>query len=90
MDRKLWFACLVSVTSSIALALDVTVQLFKESPGLFYDHVGETRLYSTEWKVVTYINLEIFDDNFESVKNYAQMSAEFCRRHKNQFWGNYI
>jgi hypothetical protein len=77
------------VTCSIALALDVTVQQFKESPGLYYDHVGEARLYSTEWKVVTYINLEVVDDNFETVKNYAQMSAEFCRRHEHKFWANY-
>ena len=53
MDRKLWFACLVSVTCSIALALDVTVQQFKKSLGLYYGHVGETSFYSTEWKVVT-------------------------------------
>ena len=36
-----------------------------------------------------YINLKIVDDNFELVKNYAQMSAEFCKRHEHQFWANY-
>ena len=46
-------------------------------------------MYSTEWKVVTYINLEIVDDNFELVKNYAQISAEFCKRHEHKFWANY-
>ena len=34
-------------------SLDVTVQIFKESPGMYYDHVVETGLYSTKWKVVT-------------------------------------
>ena len=57
IERKLWFACVVVVTCSIALVSDVTVIQFKESPGLYYDHVGEARLYSTEWKVATYINL---------------------------------
>jgi len=85
----MWFACLVSVTCPTALALDVTVQKFKESPGLYYDHVGEARLYSMEWKIVTYINLEVVDDNFETVKNYAQMSAEFCKKHEHKFWANY-
>ena len=33
--------------------------------------------------------MEIADDNFETVKNYAQMSAEFCKRHEHQFWANY-
>ena len=79
----------MNVTCSIALALDVTVQQFKESQGLFYDHVVETRLYSTEWNVVTYINLQVVDDNFETVKNSAQMSAEFCKRHEHKFGANY-
>ena len=36
-----------------------------------------------------YINLEIVDENFELVKNYAQMSAEFGKRCEHQFWANY-
>jgi len=85
----LWFASLMLVNCPIILTWDVTVQQFKESPGLYYDHVGEARLYNTEWKVITYINLETVDENFELVKNYAQMSAEFCKRHEHQFWANY-
>jgi hypothetical protein len=64
------------VTCSIAVALDVTVQQFKESPALYYDHMGEARSYSTEWKVVTYINLETADENFRTVRNYAHTSAD--------------
>jgi hypothetical protein len=55
------------VTCPIAIALDVTVQQFKESPGLYYECIGQARLYSTEWKVVTYINLETVDENFRTV-----------------------
>jgi len=89
MVRKLWFAELMSVIYSIAVALDVTVQQFKESPGLYYDHVGEAKLYNTEWKFVTYIDLEIADGNFETVRTYAQLSAAFCKRHEHLFWTNY-
>jgi hypothetical protein len=74
MDSKLWFDCVVDVICSIALVVDVTEQQFKESPGLYYDHVGEARLYSSEWNVVTYINLEVVDDNFETEK----LSADVC------------
>ena len=89
MDRKLWFACVFFVVCSTAIALDVTVQQFKESPGLYYDHTGEAQLYNTEWKVVTYINLETVDNNFRTVKNYAQMSIDFCKKHEHKFWINY-
>jgi len=49
----------------------------------------DARLYNTEWKVVTYINLETVDDNFRTVRNYAQMSADFCKKHEHKFWVNY-
>jgi hypothetical protein len=58
MDFKLWFACTILVACSEVLALDVTVQQFKESPGLYYDFIGEVQLYNTERKIVTYVNLE--------------------------------
>ena len=65
------------------------MQQFKESPGLYCEHFGEASLYSAECNVVTYINLEVVDDNFETVKNHAQISAEFCRRYEYKFWGDY-
>jgi hypothetical protein len=67
----------------------MSLQQFKESPGLYYDYIVEARLYSTEWKVVTYINLGTVHNNFRTVRNYAQMSANFCKRHEHKFWVNY-
>jgi len=77
----------ILVTCSEVIALDVTVQ-YKKSPGLYYDFIGEVQLYNTEWKIVTYINLEAVDDNFKTVKNYAQMSADFCKRYEHKVWVN--
>jgi hypothetical protein len=68
MDCKPWFSCVFFVTYPIAIALDVTVQQFKESPGLYYNCVGEARLYSTEGKVVTYVILETVNENLRSEK----------------------
>jgi hypothetical protein len=89
MELKLWFACVVLVTCSEVIALEVTVQHFKESPGLYYNFIGEVHLYNTEWRIVTCINLETVDDNFKTVKNYAQMSADFCKKYEHKLWVNY-
>ena len=86
MGFKPWVAALVSSIYSLTLALDVTFQQFKESSGLYYDHTGHVKLYSTDWKLITYIDVEIADINFETVKNYVQMCAEFCKRHEHLFW----
>ena len=77
------------VTCLIAIALDVTVQQFKESPGLYFDNIGQAHLYNIEWKVVTYTNLETVDYSFRIVRNYAQMSTDICNRHEHKFWVNF-
>ena len=86
MAHKLWIAALVSVIHSTILTLDATVQQFTESPGLYYDHIGDVKLYNADL-LPTY--LQIADGNFEIVRNYAQLSAEFCKRLEHLFWTNY-
>jgi hypothetical protein len=46
-------------------ALDVTLQKYETSPGLYYDHVGEAQLYNTEWKLLTYLDLQEADRNLD-------------------------
>ena len=41
------------VTCSIAIALDVIVQQIKETPGLYYDYIGEAHLYNTELMTIS-------------------------------------
>ena len=71
------------------VALDVTIQTFKESPGLYYDHLGEAQLNNTEWKIITYINLSDAEEIFRVVKDFAQMSINLRKKYINAFWVNY-
>ena len=66
------------------------MQHFKdlESPGLYYDHIGEAQLYNTEWRILTYINLQEADQNLETIKKYAQLSMDFCNNHQHTYWIN--
>jgi len=67
---------LLALLTSTA-ALDATLQNFKESPGLYYDHIGQAQLYNTEWRLLTYIDLQEADQNIESTKKYAKLSIDF-------------
>jgi hypothetical protein len=89
MVRTLWFACLLLVACPIATVLDVNVQQINESPGLYYDYNGEAHSYSTECKVVAYVNLDTVEGNFRTARNYVKMSADFCKKHERTFWFNY-
>jgi len=89
MENKYLFLHTFLLACAGTVALDVTVQTFKESPGLYYDHVGEAQLCNTEWKVITYINLGDAEENFRVVKGNAQMSINFCKKYMNTFWVNH-
>ena len=78
---------LLALLTSTA-ALDATLQKFKELPGLYYDYIGEAQLYNTEWRLLTNIDLQEADQNLEFTKKCAQLSIEFCRKHKHTYWIN--
>lgn len=86
---RLWTVFALVALLTLTTALDVTIQRFKESPGLYYDHVGEAQLYSSEWKLLTYIDLQEADRNLETVVKYAQLSQDFCKHHEHSFWINF-
>jgi len=65
--------------------LDATLQKFEKSPGLYYDHVGETELYKTEWKLLTYVDLQEADRHLETAVRYAQLSKDFYKKHEHFF-----
>ena len=79
MERKYRFFYAFLLVCVGTVALDVTIQTFKESPGLYYDHLGEAQLYNTEWRIVTYINLRDAEKNLRVLKDYAQMSINFAK-----------
>jgi hypothetical protein len=45
---RLWAVFTLLTLLTLTSALDATLQRFKESPGLYYDHIGEAQLCNTE------------------------------------------
>jgi hypothetical protein len=81
------FALIFLLTATAAL--DATLQKFEKSPGLYYDCVGEAQLYNTEWKLLTYVDLQEAHRNLETAVKYAQLSKDFCKKHEHSFWINF-
>lgn len=52
-----------------ASALDATLQIFKESPAFYYDHIREAHLYNTEWRMLDYMSLQEADQDLETVRS---------------------
>jgi hypothetical protein len=38
--------------------LGYSIEKYDESPGLYYELLGEANLYNTEWKTVVYVHLK--------------------------------
>jgi len=83
-----WTVTLILILLTSTAALDATLRRFKELPGLYYDHIEEAQLYNTEWRLLTYIDLQVADQNLEITKKFAQLSVEFCSKHEHTYWVN--
>jgi hypothetical protein len=52
---------------SRGIALDVRIEPIQNSPGFHYQQEAQTRLYSSKWRVVTYLNLKQASDNIDDL-----------------------
>jgi hypothetical protein len=59
------------------IALDVRIEPIQNSPGLYYQHETQARLYSSKWKVVTYLRVLDFRPN--KMNNQSYRSYGFSR-----------
>lgn len=69
--HSIWTVVMLLTSLYHAVALDATLERYNESPGLYYQRLGDAQLYNTEWKIVTYVNLDEADRNLDIVKRYA-------------------
>jgi hypothetical protein len=89
MPARTWTLYSVLLLQTLASPIDVTIERYTESSGLYYVKIGDARLYSAEWKIVTYVDLDAANRNLETVKNYARLSIAFCKEHEQAFWVNF-
>lgn len=80
-----WVACFLIVGGG---CLDFRLERIPESPGLYYEHVGEARLSTSEWRILSYVDLKQVDVNFDVVKRYAKFTVDFCQTHERSDWVN--
>jgi hypothetical protein len=69
-------------------SLDVRKRPLPSSPGLYYQHVSEARLFNSEWKIVTYLSLQQASDNVDVIGKYLGATVEFCEKHDKSLWLN--
>jgi hypothetical protein len=84
----IWIVCVSEKTEAQTSGNDLGYQIEKYggSPGLYYEQLGETNLYNTEWKTVVYINLEQTDRNTERLGQYITHINQLCRAIEIQNW----
>jgi hypothetical protein len=69
-------ALIVGIASSGSV--DVRNDPIRRSPGLYFLHEAQARLYTSEWRIVTYINLQQASDNVNAIGKYIESTERFC------------
>ena len=91
------FFCLITDVDNICVAptiiiagqdIDFQIEPVQSSPGLYYKPVGTARLYSSEWKDVTYLSLKGASNNVDEIRKYIDFTAAFGVKHSNLWQPN--
>jgi hypothetical protein len=73
-------------TKSSAEGLGYSVEKYEESPGLYYELLGEATLYNTEWKTIVYVNLQQTDRETGQLGQYIGYINKLCQATEVQNW----
>jgi hypothetical protein len=65
---------------------DYTIEKYNESPGLYYELLGETALYNTKWKTIVYVDLKETDSQTEQLGQYINYVNKICHATEIQNW----
>ena len=52
-----WMVIARGVASDID-DLGYTLEKYKESPGIYYENIGQANFYNTNWRTIVYVNLK--------------------------------
>jgi hypothetical protein len=66
--------------------LGYMTEKYAESLGLYYEQLGETTLYNTDWKMVVYVNLGQTDRDIEQLGQYIAHINQLCHTTEIQNW----
>lgn len=67
-----------------AIADECSIQPMNSS-GLYIEEIASLKTYYTEWKIVTYINLTIYNGEYEKLKSMVNKTEELCLKLDNYF-----
>jgi hypothetical protein len=70
---------LVVMSTAAMSAINFTVKMSDNTPGLYYDHVGQVQLYGSEWTLVTYVNISKLEATYNTVLDFVSQTKGVCK-----------
>jgi hypothetical protein len=63
-----------------------SIDKYEESPGIYYENLGEVILFNTEWKTVVYLSLKNMDQESEKIEQYIEHINALCSKTETRNW----
>jgi hypothetical protein len=83
-----WSTWLLGKTRSLTSSegLGYRNDKYDESPGLYYEQLGETALYNTNWKTIVYVNSEQTERETNQLEQYIDHVIKLCQMTEIHNW----
>lgn len=61
-------------------ALDYKVEKLSNVAGIFYENLGHAKFYSSQWKMITYLNISMYYEKLDLINKTYELSRGLCSR----------
>ncbi|XP_023715320.1 uncharacterized protein LOC111868676 [Cryptotermes secundus] len=93
--RRTWITAVWSVwswgireTNASTEDLGYSVDRYDESPGIYYENLGEVNLFNAEWKTVVYLDVKDMDQKSDKIGEYTEHMRKLCLTTSIRNWTN--
>jgi len=63
-----------------------TMEVYQESPGVYFEHLGHVTLSHTSWTIIVYVPLSSTDNETFNLEQYVQYIEKTCSRMTVRNW----
>lgn len=67
-------------------ATGFNVRMFADNPGMYYEKLGQVHLETSEWNLITFINVTLYDMKYEQLTKYYYQTMSICSNNKMLEW----
>ncbi|XP_025836340.1 uncharacterized protein LOC112903855 [Agrilus planipennis] len=64
------------------------IKTIDHNPGIYFENVANAQFFNNEWKLLTYVDMQVYFETLDKIENYNQKTSRICSEVKRTISSN--